>query len=112
VAHDKGLESRIDEMLDDREGYQKKKMFGGICYLKRGSMSFGIWRDFLIVRCGLERQEDCLSRPHTKVFDVTGKAMSGWVMVLPEGVEDDHDLEEWLLVGEEYATSLPPKKGL
>jgi hypothetical protein len=55
MAYDQGLEARIDEILEGLEEYEKKKLFGGICYLKSGNMSFGIWGDYLIVRCGSDR---------------------------------------------------------
>jgi hypothetical protein len=29
-------------------------------YLKYGNMSFGIWQDYLIVRCRANRYEECL----------------------------------------------------
>lgn len=112
MAYDEGFEARIDEITDEWESYEKKKMFGGICYLLSGNMAFGIWKDYLIVRCGRERHAECLNNAHTKVFDVTGKPMSGWVMVAPDGVEDDSELSKWIKIGDEYASSLPSKKVL
>jgi hypothetical protein len=109
MAYDEGTEARIDEIMEEWEGYEKKRMFGGICYLKSGNMAFGIWRDHLIVRCGSDRHEECLRAKNTKVFDVTGKPMSGWVMVAPEGIEEDRELEKWLRTGDIFASSLPAK---
>jgi TfoX/Sxy family transcriptional regulator of competence genes len=110
MAYDEGLEARIDEITDGWENYEKKKMFGGICYLRSGNMAFGIWKDYLIVRCGRDRHTECLRQEHTKAFDVTGKPMSGWVMVAPEGVEEDSELMKWIGTGDEYSASLPSKK--
>ena len=110
MAYDKGLEARVDEIMEGWESYEKKKMFGGICYLKSGNMSLGIWQDYLIVRCGPERYAECLKSRHAKEFDVTGKPMSGWVMVYPEGVEEDRELEKWMRIGHSYSSSLPRKK--
>jgi hypothetical protein len=110
MAYDTGLEARIDEIVDEREGYEKKRMFGGICYLRSGNMSFGIWKDLLIVRCGQARHAECLNQKHTKPFDITGKPMSGWIMVAPEGFEEDEELERWIDIGAGFAESLPSKK--
>ena len=110
MAYDEGLEARIDEVIDGWEGYEKKKMFGGICYLRSGNMAFGIWKDYLIVRCGSDRHSECLNREHTKEFDVTGRSMSGWVMVAPEGVEEEGELLNWMKVGDRYSSSLPGKR--
>ena len=41
---------------------------------------------------------------------MTGKPMSGWVMVTPEGVEDDSELAKWIQAGDEYSSSLQSKK--
>jgi hypothetical protein len=109
MAYDEGLEARIDEIIEEWDGYDKKKMFGGICYLRSGNMAFGIWKDFLIVRCGPGRHAECMSREHVKPFDITGKTMAGWVMVSPEGVEEDKELAEWVGVGAEFAATLPQK---
>lgn len=110
MAYDEGLEARIDEIVDNREDYEKKKMFGGICYLKSGNMAFGIWKDYLIVRCGSDRCAECLRQKHTKEFDVTGRSMAGWVMVASEGVEEDGELAKWIRTGDQYSSSLAPKK--
>ncbi len=119
MAYDEGLEARIDEIADEWQGYEKKKLFGGMCYLKSGTMAFGIWKESLIVRCGPERHAECLGQQHTREFDVTGKSMSGLLMVAPEGVEEDRELAKWLRIGEEYSSSLrrtkakstrPPKR--
>ncbi len=110
MAYDEGTEARIDEIMEDWESYEKKRMFGGICYLKSGNMAFGIWRDHLIVRCGTERHKECLRAKHTKEFDVTGRPMSGWVMVAPDGIEEDSDLEKWIRTGDNYASTLAPKR--
>ena len=110
MSYDTGLEARIDEVVDEWDRYEKKKMFGGICYLHAGNMVFGIWKDHLIVRCGPDRHAECLSREHTKPFDITGKPMSGWVMVGPEGVEEDEVLENWLDTGRRFEESSPRKK--
>jgi hypothetical protein len=109
MAYDEGLEARIDELLEDPDEYQKKKMFGGICYLHSGNMCCGIWKDNLIVRCGTERHSELVNRDHVRPFDITGKAMAGWVMVAPEGLEEDDELEELIGYGIQFATALPPK---
>ena len=110
MAYDRGLEARIDEKMEGRDSYEKKKLFGGVCYLTSGNMAFGIWQDYLIVRCGQERYAECLRQEHAKSFDVTGRPMSGWVMVSPEGIEEDRELEKWLAIGDSLASSLPRKK--
>ena len=47
--------------------------------------------------------------PHVKVFDITGKAMRGWVMVGPGGLEGDDDLRRWCEAAIKFVRTLPEK---
>jgi hypothetical protein len=109
MAYDEGLEARIEELLEDHVGFEKKKMFGGICYLNSGNMCFGIWKDSLIVRCGPQYHQELLGRSHVKPFDITGKAMAGWILIAPEGFEEDEELKNWIDYGIRFSSTLPPK---
>lgn len=84
-------------------------MFGGIGFLLNGNMLVGVWKDSLIVRLGPERGEEALLESHVREFDITGKPMKGWVMVEPEGVEDDDQLKEWIDRATRFVKTLPAK---
>ena len=109
MAYDEGLAQRIREILEERDGFVEKKMFGGICFLLFGNMACGIIGSELIVRVGPAGYEDALSRPHTRVFDFTGKPMRGWVVVDSDGIGEDDELAEWIDAGAGFSLSLPPK---
>jgi TfoX/Sxy family transcriptional regulator of competence genes len=111
MAYDEGLAQRIREAMDVQAlpGYQEKKMFGGIGFMIEGNMACGVNGDRLIVRVGPARYEQALARPHTHVFDMTGRAMKGWVMVFPEGCASDAALASWVRQGIDFARSLPAK---
>ena len=111
MAYDEGLAQRVRELLEERAGFDEKKMFGGICFLLHGNMSCGIIEDDLIVRVGKERYEECLSQAHTRKFDVTGRPMTGWVMVSYEGYESDQELSKWVEKGVSLVLTLPLKPG-
>ena len=42
MGYNEDLEDRIDRVVDRFGDIAKKKMFGGVCYLFNGNMSFGI----------------------------------------------------------------------
>lgn len=109
MAYDAGLAERVREVLEEKIGFNEKKMFGGVCYLLHGNMACGILEDHLIVRVGPKNYEDSLKCPNTRQFDITGKPMKGWVMVSYEGYESDEHLFEWVERGINFALSLPPK---
>jgi membrane-bound ClpP family serine protease len=86
-------------------------MFGGVCYLLKGNMAFGIYKDFLIVRMDKEQGAQNLKNANVQPFDITGKPMAGWVMVKEAGWKSQAALEKWISVGKQFALSLPEKKG-
>jgi hypothetical protein len=109
MAYDENLARRMRAELGPMPGLVEKKMFGGVGFLVRGNMACGIHGDNLIARVGPERYEEALARPHTRVFDMTGRPMSGWVEVTPVGVAGNDDLRAWVQEAVEYALSLPEK---
>jgi hypothetical protein len=109
MAYDEGLAQRVRELLGEPPGLVEKRMFGGIGFILHGNMACGVHRDALIVRIGPQRYEEALGRPHTKLFDITGRPMKGWVMVGSGGYESDQDLQDWVQWGIDFACTLPPK---
>ncbi len=67
------IEKMVDEMTSRWKNLEKKKMFGGICYLLKGNMCFGIHKEFLIVRLGAEAAVTELKKKHVRPFDITGR---------------------------------------
>jgi hypothetical protein len=109
MAYDPRLAQRVRERLSEEVGLHEREMFGGIAFMLDGNMALGIVGDDLIVRVGAEETERALSRPHARPFDMTGRAMRGWVMIAGEGLAEDEALSEWVQWGRSFALSLPPK---
>ena len=110
MPYSKVIEEKIETVVGRWKKIEKKKMFGGICYLFNGNMCFGIYKEYLIVRIGTEVAEKRLKEKNVKPFDITGKALRGWVMVGEQGCKKQEDLENWLNLGTEYALTLPKKQ--
>ena len=109
MAYDEGLAERIRAELQGEQGLEERKMFGGIGFLLDGNMACGVIGEDLIVRVGKENYESSLAEDHTSPFDFTGRPMTGWVRVMPEGVQSRQALKDWVIKGLEIARSLPPK---
>jgi len=109
MAYDRELDSLISEKLGGKNNMVAKKMFGGVGYLLNGNMACGVHKDYLIVRVGPENYEEALEEPHTKVFDITGRPMKGWVMVIQDAWKLPDILEKWIDRGISFAVTLPPK---
>jgi hypothetical protein len=60
-------------------------------------------------RLGPDEGEAALREPHVRVFDITGRPMRNWVVVEPEGVEDDEQLVGWIERAVKFVRTLPKK---
>ena len=111
MAYDENLAKRVDTVLDriDPPKLVDKKMFGGIGFLVQGNMACGVYQEKLIVRVGPEKYDQSLDQPGVRVFDITGRPMTGWVMVDEDVLQLDKDLELWVSQGVEFALTLPAK---
>jgi TfoX N-terminal domain len=109
MAYDDDLAERVREQLAAEPAVTEKAMFGGLAFLLEGNMAVGISGEELMVRVGPDASDDALARPHTRPFDMTGRPMNGWILVAPEGVAGERDLEAWVARGVDFAGSLPAK---
>lgn len=109
MPFDEPLADRIRRRLGERKGLIEKKMFGGIAFLLDGNMCCGVHKGDMIVRMDPARTEDALARPHTRIFDLTGRPMKGWIVVDGKGLESPDALARWIDTATEYAGALPPK---
>lgn len=111
MAYDETLAGRIRDDLMRRSGIDEKKMFGGIGFLLHGNLLVGVWKDSLIARIGPEAYDAALQEPGVREFDVTGRSMTGWVLVGPEVLADDAALSRWIRRALAFVTTLPKKPG-
>ena len=109
MVYDEGLAERIRGLLEERSGVGEKRMFGGIAFMIKGHMSVGIVQEKLMVRVGSDSYDRVLREAHARPTDFTGRPMKGFVYVVPAGYESDADLERWVNLAIEHATSLPHK---
>lgn len=109
MAYDEGLAQRIRERLGAEPGVGEKRMFGAIAFLVHGNMAVGVSGDDLMVRVGPDGTDAALARPGTRIFDMTGRPMRGWILVAGDSLMDDEVLGAWIDEGCAFAASLPPK---
>jgi TfoX/Sxy family transcriptional regulator of competence genes len=110
MAYDEEFAHRIRELLADEDGVSENAMFGGLAFLVAGNMAVGISNTAeLMVRVGPEAADDALSRPHTRLFDMGGRPMKGWIIVARDGVKTKRQLAPWVMRGVDFARTLPAK---
>ena len=107
---DQDFANRIREELAEVDGITEKSMFGGLAFLLHGNMAVGIMSTGdLMVRVGPDATEEALSKPRTRLFEMRGRSMTGWVIVERDGVKAKRQLGPWVKRGVAFASSLPPK---
>jgi hypothetical protein len=109
MGFDVELADRVRSALGERRGLAERKMFGGLAFLLRGNVCCGVLKRELIVRVPPDETGDALAAPHTRAFDFTGRPMRGFVVVKPDGCEDDDALAGWVARAVEFASGLPAK---
>lgn len=110
MAYNKDIDSRISKIVTTWKNIAHKQMFGGVCYLVKGNMFCGVYKDSLILRLGEKGASEAMRSEFARPFDITGKPMKGWVMMLQDGFKDDEELEALLNEARDFASSLPRKK--
>jgi TfoX/Sxy family transcriptional regulator of competence genes len=109
MPYNQELAERIRQKLIPIVPLDEKKMFGGISFLVNGNLTVGVIKESIIVRVGPEKHATALKQTGARPFDMTGKPMSGWVMVSKNGYSSDSDLERWIHLALEFVKTLPPK---
>jgi TfoX-like protein len=108
MAYDEKLAARIRKALADTKGIEEKRMFGGVAFLLRGNMLVGVHKDELIVRIAPDDTEEALRNQDTRIFDITGRPMKGWILVGSSAVAGAR-LTKWIERARGFVKTLPAK---
>ena len=109
MAYNTDLEYRIDKLASPFTELDKRKMFGGVGYMLNGNMCCAIHKEYLVVRTSIQKAGELLKDETIEPFNITGKAMKGWLMISSDYVETDEKLSSMLKLGIDFAENLPPK---
>lgn len=82
-------------------------MVGGLSFSVDGRMCCGVSGLALMVRVGAEARDSVVGLPGVRPMVLGAKVVSGFVLVDPEGVATDRDLEAWVERGLGVASALP-----
>ena len=106
MAYDEHLAGRVRDFLSGAPDLVEKRMFGGVAFIVAGSMAVGIHCDESVVRIAPDETDDALRMPGVRIFDITGRPMSGWLLVSGDAVATAGELGAWVSRGESFARSL------
>ena len=92
MAFNEQLAIRVRTQLHRQVGLSEKKMFGGLAFLINGNMSVAIRGDELTP----ESTDAALKELGTRLFNMTGRPMKGWLLVGGVGTKVPHRLQSGL----------------
>lgn len=110
MAYSEKLAARIRKALPPQSGVTERRMFGGLGFLWQGNLCLGIMGDELIARIGPDHYERAMMKTGVRKFDITGRPMRGWVVVMAESLRSEKSLRDWIHTALEFTDCLPPKK--
>ena len=110
MAYDEKTAERVRRILSPEPDVIEKKMFGGLCFMVRGSMCCGLTSTGFMVRVGREAYKRTLAEPHARPMEFTGRPMAGFVYVDPGGYRTDTALAKWVQRGIDFVSTLPAKE--
>jgi len=108
MPHSETLAERLRHSLAGRLE-EREFCLGGVRFLLNGNMCVGVWKNSLIARLGPEQGELALKQKHVAGFNVTGQPIRGLVLVAPEDIANDDQLNVWIRRAEEFVVTLPGK---
>jgi TfoX/Sxy family transcriptional regulator of competence genes len=109
MGFDQRLAERVRAQLAGTPGVTERRMFGGLSFLVDGNLCVGVLGDELMARVGPTATEAALVRPGSRLFDMGGRPMKGWVNVRAEVLEADDALAGWVADAMAFVRTLPPK---
>lgn len=110
MAYDEALAERVRRLVESLDAdTREQRMFGGIAWMLRGNLLIGIIGDELMVRLDPEQGRLALGKPHTRPFDMSGRAMNGFILVAPAGCKGA-TLKRWFAIAHDFVDAMPPKR--
>jgi TfoX/Sxy family transcriptional regulator of competence genes len=110
MAYDEGLADRVRVILGQAGPFEERKMFGGLCFMRKDRMCCGVLRDDLVIKVAPERAAEAAQEPHVRPMDLTGRPMPEMLYVAPEAIREDASLRRWVVMTIEFTDGLPPKE--
>jgi TfoX/Sxy family transcriptional regulator of competence genes len=110
MAYDEELADRIRALVATEDGFEEKKMFGGLGFIVSGNMAVAAsGQGGLLVRVDPAESDALVESTPAFPMEMRGRSMAGWLRVDAADVEADDELAGWVERGVSYARSLPPK---
>jgi TfoX/Sxy family transcriptional regulator of competence genes len=102
------LEARLAAMLAAHNPITKR-MFGGLCFMVRGHMLVGTFRDGMMARVSKDDHSAALQVPGASAMEMNGRIMEGFILISADSVKADAAMRRWIDKALVYNATLPAK---
>ena len=97
MAYSEYLADRVRGTLkENRASFEEKKMFGGLCFFVDEKMCTGVFKEDLMVRIDPVNEAKYLLEDNCRMMDEDTHSMKGFLMINPDGIDMDEDLDKWI----------------
>jgi TfoX/Sxy family transcriptional regulator of competence genes len=112
MAYNEKLADRTREMiaLTHKNIEEKKKMFGGLCFMVNDKMCVGVKEERIMVRLDPAKHDEAMEKDGSKAMEHSGKVMRGFVFVDIETLNTKKKLEYWIKLALDYNKIAKPSK--
>ncbi len=108
MASDPHITGILASALKGRSDIERKKMFGGNCWMLNGNMLCGDGEGRFMFRVGKEQQEEALKLPGAEIVAFNGRKMGG-ILWVEEKAALEYGLDNWIAIAERFVATLPAK---
>lgn len=88
MAYDETHASLMRADLGPADGFEEKKMFGGLCFMHQGHMICGIHKGGGLYRVGKPARDAVLALPGVRPMTMGGRTMGGYVELPAAAMSD------------------------
>lgn len=99
MAYDNELDIQLSKIVG-KNNIEMKKMFGGTCYLYKGKMICGVWKENVISKVSEQIAKDAVKNQKAEYFNMQKKPMKSMVMFQKELISDEL-LKKWVKITKE-----------
>ena len=109
MPYQEQLADRLRIALTDHNAVEERKMFGGLCIMKRGHMFCGVMGEEFMFRVGADQMDHALALPGARQVQFgNNRPMTGFVFVAAQAVAGAV-IDDWIAMVDGFNQTLPPK---
>ena len=96
---------KIRRALIAYPGVIEKQRMGGLSFMRNGKLCVRVQGDDLMIRCEPGMTDTLLTRRGARRYEMKGKTdMKGWLLIGPEGTENQQDFKFWMDTAVDFNT--------